>query len=183
MTFTQSIQTCFRKYVTFSGRASRSEYWWFFLFGLLGSAAAGILDGALFGTPVVETTVTDTSVSGSVENDGPIASLFSLVILLPSLAVGWRRMHDTGRSGLYLLYPLIVWIGILAFLGATLMLGGATGGLGLSGLAAAIGGLSVLILIPAFIILLIAPLLVLWWLTRPSQPGTNAYGPHPLEEK
>lgn len=182
MTFAQSIQSCFRNYVTFSGRATRSEYWWFFLFGLLGSAVAGVFDSIFFGATVVETTVTDTTVSGSVENNGPLASLFSLVLLLPSLAVGWRRMHDTGRSGLYLLYPLLVWLGILGFIGFALMLSGATGGLGFSGLASAIGGLSALILIPAFIILLIAPLIVLWWLTRPSQPGTNAYGPHPSEE-
>ena len=47
MTFSQSISTCFNKYATFSGRASRSEYWWFYLFNCLVTTAAMILDMAL----------------------------------------------------------------------------------------------------------------------------------------
>ncbi len=88
MTFGESISTCFSKYATFDGRASRSEYWWWFLFTFLASAAAGIVSQ---------------SVSG----------LFSLAVLLPSLAVGVRRLHDTDRSGWFLLLwfiPLIGWI-------------------------------------------------------------------------
>ena len=59
MTFGEAVQTCFRKYVTFSGRATRPEYWWFFLFLLLGSTAASIIDAAVFGAVSVETDVTD----------------------------------------------------------------------------------------------------------------------------
>jgi uncharacterized membrane protein YhaH (DUF805 family) len=88
MTFGESISTCFSKYATFEGRASRSEYWWFFLFALLGSLATGML--------------------------GPVLSgLFSLAILLPSLAVGARRLHDIDKSGWFLLVglvPLVGWI-------------------------------------------------------------------------
>ena len=88
MTFGESISICFKKYATFEGRASRSEYWWFFLFTLLASTATGIISEAL-------------------------SALFSLAVLLPSLAVGARRLHDTDRSGWFLLLwfiPLIGWI-------------------------------------------------------------------------
>ena len=93
MTFGESINICFKKYATFEGRASRSEYWWFFLFTFLGSAAAGIIGQALSG-------------------------LFSLAVLLPSLAVGARRLHDTDRSGWFLLLwfiPFIGWIVLVIF--------------------------------------------------------------------
>jgi uncharacterized membrane protein YhaH (DUF805 family) len=88
MTFGESIRACFSKYATFEGRASRSEYWWFFLFTFLASAATGIVSEALSG-------------------------LFSLAVLLPSLAVGARRLHDVDRSGWFLLLwfiPIIGWI-------------------------------------------------------------------------
>lgn len=93
MTFGESISICFKKYATFEGRASRSEYWWFVLFTFLGSATAGIIGQALSG-------------------------LFSLAVLLPSLAVGARRLHDTDRSGWFLLLwfiPFIGWIVLVIF--------------------------------------------------------------------
>ncbi|MBZ0105159.1 MAG: DUF805 domain-containing protein [Sulfuricella denitrificans] len=88
MTFGESISICFSKYATFEGRATRSEYWWFFLFTFLASAASGMVSEAVSG-------------------------LFSLAVLLPSLAVGARRLHDTDRSGWFLLLwfiPIIGWI-------------------------------------------------------------------------
>ena len=88
MTFGESISTCFSKYAAFDGRASRSEYWWWFLFTFLVSLATGMVSEMLSG-------------------------LFSLGVLLPSLAVGARRLHDTDRSGWFLLLwfvPLIGWI-------------------------------------------------------------------------
>lgn len=161
MGFTTAIQTCFRKYVTFSGRASRPEHWWFFLFVLLGGAAAAVIDAGLFGTPSDET--------------GPLNLVFSLATFLPLLAAGWRRMHDTGRSGLFLFYPLLVMIGIGSFAAMT-------------GAAARLDDPSTLfndivglILAVALVVFILSPFIVLWWLTRPSEPGTNDYGPNPLE--
>lgn len=93
MTFGDSIGTCFSKYATFDGRASRSEFWWWFLFTLLASAGASIFSDKL-------------------------SALFSLVVLLPSLAVGARRLHDTDRSGWFLLLwliPLIGWLILLVW--------------------------------------------------------------------
>jgi uncharacterized membrane protein YhaH (DUF805 family) len=171
--FGDAIRTCLRKYVTFSGRASRPEYWWFVLFTFLGSAAAGILDAGLFGTGRVETGP-GTFV---VESEGPISGLFSLFVLLPSFSAGWRRMHDTGRSGVYLLYPVLVIFGIGAFVSLTSGLDPVLSG-DVERIAQGASGAVVAI---AVVVLLLSPLIVLWWLTRPSQPGPNQYGPNPSE--
>ena len=88
MTFGESIRTCFSKYAEFNGRATRSEFWWWALFVILASAAIGIVSEVASG-------------------------VFSLAVLLPYLAVGARRLHDTDRSGwlqLIGLIPLIGWI-------------------------------------------------------------------------
>lgn len=88
MTFGESISTCFSRYADFTGRASRSEYWWWTLFVVLATIAANII------------------------ND-KVSALFSLATLLPSFAVGARRLHDVDRSGWFqLLYliPVIGWV-------------------------------------------------------------------------
>lgn len=88
MTFGESIKTCFSKYAEFSGRADRSEYWWFELFLLLLIVSAAMLGETL-------------------------SNLVSLAILLPSLAVGARRLHDIDKSGwwqLLYLVPIVGWI-------------------------------------------------------------------------
>jgi uncharacterized membrane protein YhaH (DUF805 family) len=91
MTFGESIKACFTKYAAFDGRASRSEFWWFALFTFLVSAGTGMVSQTLSG-------------------------LFSLAVLLPSLAVGARRLHDIDKSGWWLLMwfvPLIGWLLLL----------------------------------------------------------------------
>ena len=90
MNFGQAISTCLSKYATFSGRASRPEFWWFFLFQILVSVAASM--------------VGDT-----------IAGLVSLGLLLPALAAGTRRLHDIGKSGWWQLFMLTV-IGLLVLI-------------------------------------------------------------------
>lgn len=167
----EAARTCFRKYVTFSGRAPRREYWYFVLFLILADIGLGILDAAFFGIEPVETA------PGQVHyrSAGLLAELFWLLTIVPLIAAGWRRMHDTGRSGLYLIYPVLVMIGIATFMGLVAgvdpLLAGDLG-------TVFVGGTSILLLI-AVAVLLISPLLVLWWLTRPSQPGHNRYGPNP----
>jgi uncharacterized membrane protein YhaH (DUF805 family) len=170
MTFTQAVKTCLRKYVTFSGRASRSEYWWFFLFLILGSFVMSLVDSALFGFEPSE---------AHPDAQGPLAGLFGLATLLPALAAGWRRMHDSGRSGLYLLYPLIAIIGVGSFAAMTGAMGGMLPGPDVP--AADPGGFFMALMILAMIVLALSPLFVLWWLTRPSTPGPNPYGPNPHE--
>ena len=81
-------------YVNFKGRATRPEYWWFFLFQVLLSIVVNILS---FAVPIL----------------GTILGLASLAILLPGLAVGVRRLHDIGKSGWFLLVALIPLIGTI----------------------------------------------------------------------
>lgn len=99
MGFTEAVKTCFNKYITIEGRARRSEYWWFILFGFLGSLVASILDTIIFGA---ENTV--------------LSGLFSLGILLPGICVAVRRLHDRDMSGWWLLLYLVPLIGALVLL-------------------------------------------------------------------
>ncbi|MFK7745803.1 MAG: DUF805 domain-containing protein [Roseobacter sp.] len=163
MTFQQAILTCIRKYFTFSGRATRSEYWWFFLFCILGGLLFGAMEGFING-------ITRTQ-------NGPtlLSSAFNIATFIPSLAVGWRRMHDTGRSGFYLFYPLIALIGFGIFLS---MFGEANV---LNGDLSNISGLFGVIVMLSLLVIALSPFIVLYWLTRPSQPGQNQYGPNPYE--
>ena len=88
MTFPESIKAGFTKYAEFNGRASRSEFWWWVLFVFLVNIATSMVSTVLSG-------------------------LFALAVLLPNLAIGARRLHDTDRSGwlqLIGLIPLIGWI-------------------------------------------------------------------------
>ena len=118
MGFVEAVGVCFEKYATFSGRARRSEYWFFFLFGFLASIVTGIFDYAIF--------------DGEVR---PISGLLGLATFLPSLAVAVRRFHDIDVSGWWLLAPFGVFliallmifdgpitavIGLLATLGSTI---------------------------------------------------------------
>ena len=88
--FHQAVRVCLSKYVNFSGRASRSEYWYFLIFALLAIFIGVILD--IF-----------------FSQDGAFASIVCLILFLPILAVGWRRMHDINRSGW--------WVGVGVILG------------------------------------------------------------------
>jgi uncharacterized membrane protein YhaH (DUF805 family) len=83
MTYSQSITTCLKKYVDFSGRASRSEYWYF--------------------------AITAWAIEIALRYGGPLAlsSLVSLALVLPLLSAGVRRMHDTNRSGWWILLPIV----------------------------------------------------------------------------
>ena len=98
-----SIKVCFQKYAVFSGRASRSEFWWFALFTFIGGIVTAIVDVMILGY--------------SSESFGPINIIFSVITTLPALAVGARRLHDINKSGWWQLItltiigiiPLIIW--------------------------------------------------------------------------
>ncbi|MCK9824004.1 DUF805 domain-containing protein [Nocardioides cavernae] len=105
MDFATSVRTCFAKYVDFSGRARRSEFWWFVLFTAIVGIVASVVDTAL-GTDY------------DVRQGGLVNTLASLVLVLPQLAVGARRLHDIGRSGWWQLLgiiPVIGWIFLLVW--------------------------------------------------------------------
>lgn len=103
--FSTATRTALHQYVTFSGRARRSEYWWFFLFTFLVSIAAASIDTMVFGTKV--------------EDNGPVSIITGLALLLPSLAVAVRRLHDVDHRGWFLLLgliPIVGWIILLVAL-------------------------------------------------------------------
>ena len=101
MTFSEALKTSLvDKYATFSGRATRSEYWYVVLFGYL-LALLIVLLGMMVDSPEL--------IIG-------LSSVLSLILLVPGLAVCIRRLHDTGRSGWWYLLVLIPYIGAFALL-------------------------------------------------------------------
>ena len=95
MDFSEAIKSGFANYVTFSGRATRSEFWYWVLFVVLGAFATAILDAAMF------------------SHWAPLTSAFELLTVLPSLAVSVRRLHDTDSSGWWLLIGIVPLIGVI----------------------------------------------------------------------
>ena len=95
MNFQTSIKTCFKKFSDFNGRASRSEFWYFYLFAILGyfiSIFLALQMSFFFA----------------------IAIIFGLILFVPALAVTARRLHDTGKSGWWQLTAYIPYVGIIA---------------------------------------------------------------------
>ena len=82
-----------KKYAVFSGRARRKEYWMFFLFNLIIAFVLGFIEGIV----------------GIAMESGQsvLATIYQLAVLIPSIAVGVRRMHDTDHSGWWLLVPIV----------------------------------------------------------------------------
>lgn len=102
MGFGDAVRSALNKYATFAGRARRAEYWWFALFNILVSIAAGILDRVLFSAHAMNPGMS-----------GPLNALAGLALLLPGLALWCRRLHDVGRSGwwwLLVFIPVIGWV-------------------------------------------------------------------------
>src|SRR5918995_5229130 len=92
-----------KKYAVFSGRSRRMEYWYFVLFNIIVSIVLGVIDALL-----------DTR--GSVMGAGLLSGLYGLAILIPSLAVSVRRLHDIDRSGWWILIALVPLIGTIVLL-------------------------------------------------------------------
>ncbi len=99
MSFADAIKSCFSQYVGFAGRARRSEFWYFYLFTIIVSIVASVLQRAV-----------------SNSSSGVITGIVGLALILPSLAVGVRRLHDTGRSGWWILIGLIPVIGTIVLI-------------------------------------------------------------------
>lgn len=92
-----------KQYAVFKGRARRKEYWFFILFNLIASLLLTVVD----------------FMTGSLDAElgiGLLSGLYSLAVLIPSLAVTVRRLHDTGRTGWWLLIGLIPLIGAIVLL-------------------------------------------------------------------
>ena len=88
-----------KQYADFSGRARRKEYWMFVLFNILIAVGIAIVEAVLLGLTM-----------------GVLSMIYALAVLLPGLAVTVRRLHDTGRSGWWVLISLIPFIGVIVLL-------------------------------------------------------------------
>ncbi len=149
-----------KRYAEFSGRSPRAEYWWFVLFSILISIPAGIVD-AILGAQIV-------------------GGLVSLALILPSLAVGVRRLHDVDRTGWWILAPLVPLLPTIALAGV-MGAGGAIGGLLGSGSIAALGagGAGMALVVGGLAVAAISILLLVWYCTR-GTAGPNRFGEDPL---
>ena len=96
MSFVDAIKSGFTQYVGFAGRARRSEFWYFYLFTILLSIVASIVQRAMTNS-----------------TNGIVTTIIGLAIVLPYLAVAVRRLHDTSRSGWWLLIGLIPVVGTI----------------------------------------------------------------------
>lgn len=168
MTFKNAVVAGFRNAFAFKGRSRRPEYWWFFLFVFAGAFVLGALEMLLLG-------------GGS----NILVRVFQLVIFIPFLAVGWRRLQDTGRPGWYLLVPSVIVV-VSALVSGSLTRMMMAGGMGdmMHGQPVAPGamigiGASATTVVALGVAQLLAGLVIIWWMSRPSQRGPNAYGPEP----
>jgi uncharacterized membrane protein YhaH (DUF805 family) len=101
MNFFEAVKSVLTKYVQFSGRSPRSEYWYWVLFAVIVNIALGTLDKAIFDDM----------------EQGPLQAVFAILTFLPALGVAARRLHDIDRSGWWILIvftiigiiPLIYW--------------------------------------------------------------------------
>lgn len=193
MTMKEAVRTCFQKYATFSGRASKAEFWKFFLFAIVGSIIATIINGIIFGPELVQEFTAKIDGSGNQTqeistskqyNGGWLGTIFSLIILLPWLAASCRRLHDTGRSGWWMLMPFAVsgiGFGLIFLMSKDVLIDASSFPEGVEmpatmpmisspGLFLVIWFLAVI----SFIVLTV-------WLASASDPGTNKFGPNPHE--
>ena len=160
VSFPQAIKLGFKNYFKFSGRATRAECWWWVLFTVLADIVLAVVD-------------TLTGTMGMFGDSGLLGQMFELAVLIPSFALGARRLHDINRTGWWLLF---FWSFIII---------------------SAIGGgilLVSLVLLDNFLILtvlgfaLVIGLVILWvigmlvlfvWAIKRGDEGPNKYGPDP----
>jgi uncharacterized membrane protein YhaH (DUF805 family) len=143
-----------RKYAVFWGRAARPEYWWFYLGLTIVSIPVTILDRA-------------------VGDIGVVSIAYNLALLLPWLGVTVRRLHDTDRSGWWLLLFFLPFFLAGFFAAFSARLDGAD-----SGPFSSMGALMILVIIP----LIILAVLLLVFMVLPGTRGPNRYGPDPYDD-
>ncbi len=173
MSFGEAIKACFQKYAVFSGRARRSEYWYFYLF-----------------------TFSVSFVLERIPLFGAISLIWCLAQIIPSIAVTVRRFHDIGKSGwnyLFFAIPELVFFGYLIqyiLISIKDLIDAGINPFNISDNTDTIGKIVANNIIAndalgSFVIPLIVLLvsIVLWlvWMTKDSQPGENKWGPNPKE--
>ena len=156
MSFLEAVKACFKKYATFRGRARRSEYWWFYLFTALGGLVSTVLDSLFVNNTLFPV----------------FGIILNLAVILPSLAVSVRRLHDTNRSGWYILLPFagaVVFVASIAITGAAATASGIELG----------GGTGAIIVIFGVLLMLGFSIYLLYLFIKDSDPGPNRFGPSP----
>lgn len=157
MGFRGSVESALRQYATFRGRASRPEYWWFYLFTLLVSIVASVIDNAA--------------------GINAISPIVNLALLLPSLAVGVRRLHDSNLSGWWILAPAAC-----AVLGLVLLMVGVFAVLTqIDKPDGHVPGIAIVFVILGAVVMLASAILGIVLMVRRGTPGPNRFGPNPLE--
>lgn len=144
-----------KKFATFSGRAPRAEYWWYYLFVLIAYMAAVFIDSAL-----------GSSLLGPY---GILTALMWLVLIVPTLAVGVRRLHDTNRTGWWLLAPIIPYLIGFAMMGPAMLDPEGAG-------MAATGGAMIFMLIGFVMAIVVFVFTVLRGTDGPNKYGPDPYG-------
>ena len=162
MNFGEAIKSVFSKYATFSGRARRSEFWYFMLFNFLVSLVLSLI-------PYLSI----------------LSSLWALAVLIPTLAVTVRRFHDIGKSGwkyLYFLIPGLIYVGYLMYFIFTVAFPYIKDGNLDTELMTELLSSNVSSLVIIGVLGLIAIITwIIWivWMARDSEPGENKWGPNP----
>ncbi len=161
----ESISLVFRNYINFGGRAQRSEFWWFTLFSLISQAILNII------IPFV-------------------GWIYGLALLLPSLAVTVRRLHDTGRSAWWLLIYAVIILGwIIGFIVLVIWIGAAWTGAAWTGIEdPETDGWKALVPILVFffiwgLVSFVWAIILLILCALPGTIGPNRYGPDPLQPR
>lgn len=142
-----AVKAVYSKYATFSGRASRAEYWYFFLFTIIAGAALSAIDTAL-------------------------ASAFSIANFVPNLAVAVRRLHDTNRSGKLIIALILIEV-ILFLVIVVSFIAGVSGAIGGNSGVATGGGVGVLVGLALFVVLAIY---WIYLMAKRGDSGPNRYG-------
>jgi len=107
MSFAEAIKTCFKKYADFSGRASRPEFWWFVLFFYLVILLPVVPWIAIDASSVNHAGFEEPGTTTAVAVFGVLVVVVFLALLIPYLAAGVRRLHDTGKSGWWWLISFV----------------------------------------------------------------------------
>lgn len=158
-----------KRYADFQGRSRRMEFWMWVLFTIIVAIVLGFIDGML-GFRLGPSSSTYYASGGAAgfstfSSMGILGIIWSLATLVPNIAVAVRRLHDTNRTGWWLLLPVIPYV-----IGLFIMLGAAAGqNLGM----VAIGGIFTLIGLICAIVLLV-------FYCLPGTPGPNRFGPDPM---
>ena len=169
MGFVETIKHNFGHYADFRGRAQRSQFWWWYLFVIIVQGVLTAVESALglqIGKSEGDVTVGDTTIPVVSSGVGVLSTLFALAILLPTLAVAVRRLHDTDRTGWWIIAPALAYV---------------AAGVAVAIAIAAGAGVFVLALLGiGFLVAFILAIVLRVFYIQKGTAGPNRYGPDPL---